>query len=210
MRGRFITVEGIEGVGKSTHLKLIESLLQAAGLEVVLTREPGGTPVAEAIRRVLLDTELPAMHSDTELMLMFAARAEHLRTLIEPALQRGAWVVCDRFTDATYAYQGGGRGLDTTRIAALESWVQGALRPDYTLLLDTDVETGLSRARNRGAAADRFEQETVDFFERIRAAYLALAQKEPARFHVVDAGRDLKEVEAAVHDFVAGLLEQAR
>lgn len=194
-RGRFLTVEGIEGVGKSTNVAFLRAGLEARGLEVEVTREPGGTEVAEAIRRLLLARELPAMHAHTELLLMFAARAEHLERRIKPALEAGRWVLCDRFTDATYAYQGAGRGIDAQRIAVLEDWVQGALRPDATVLLDAPVEVGLARARNR-SAEDRFEGETVAFFERVRACYLERAAREPQRYHLVDAARPLSEVRA--------------
>lgn len=206
-RGLFITLEGGEGVGKSTQVAALRQFLEARGVPLVTTREPGGTPVAEAIRGLLLSRDHPPMHPDTELLLMFAARAEHLRTLILPALEAGKWVLCDRFTDATYAYQGGGRGLDPRRIAALEDWVQGAVRPDLTLLLDVDVHTGLARARGR-SEADRFEQETVDFFERVRQAYLERARREPGRYRVINAGQPIEAVTAALREAVAPLLEQ--
>ena len=206
-RGKFITVEGIEGVGKSTNIEVITRFLQARGIDVVVTREPGGTPISEAIRGLLLSTELPAMHEHTELLLMFAARAEHLQRLIIPALEQGKWVVCDRFTDATYAYQGGGRGIPHERIAALEGWVQGPLRPDITLLLDTDVQTGLARAKNR-SEADRFEQETVAFFERVRAHYLKMAQVHPERYWVVDACGALEQVQDQLKALLSGLVER--
>ncbi len=205
-RGKFITIEGIEGVGKSTNIEIITQFLTARGIDVVVTREPGGTPVSEAIRGLLLSTELPGMHEHTELLLMFAARAEHLQRLIIPALEQGKWVVCDRFTDATYAYQGGGRGIPNERIAALEDWVQGALRPDITLLLDTDVQTGLARAKNR-SEADRFEQETVAFFERVRAHYLKMAQAHPERYWVVDASGALEQVQSQLKALLSGLVE---
>ena len=163
MRGRFITLEGSEGSGKSTNLNYIHQRLQQAGLEVILTREPGGTPLAEKIRELLLDKQNTAMVSDTELLLMFAARAQHLNELIIPALEQGKWVLCDRFTDATYAYQGAGRGIAHDRIAQLETWVQGELRPDLTFFLDLPVAQGLARAGER-AELDRFEREEIDFF----------------------------------------------
>ncbi|WP_040404984.1 dTMP kinase [Ectothiorhodospira sp. PHS-1] len=194
-RGRFICLEGIEGVGKSTHLSAVVAHLQARGITAVSTREPGGTPLGEAIRGLLLSRDFPPMHGDTELLLMFAARAEHLRHFILPALDAGTWVVSDRFTDATYAYQGGGRGIPVERIAALEDWVQGAVRPDLTILLDADVATGLARAGKRGEA-DRFEQEAVDFFERVRAVYHERVNRSPTRYAVVDAGGDLARVRA--------------
>ncbi len=195
MTGKFITLEGIEGVGKSTNLDFIHRQLLAAGKQVVVTREPGGTPLGEAIRGLLLDPAYTGMDATCELQLMFAARAEHLARVIRPALEAGSWVLCDRFTDATYAYQGGGRGIDTGKIAALEQLVQGAFRPDLTLLLDVPVEVGLARANNR-SAPDRFEQEEIAFFRRVRAAYLQLAARHAGRYRVIDAGRPLEEVQA--------------
>lgn len=205
-KGRFLTVEGIEGVGKSTNVQVMHDYLTARGHNVLLTREPGGTQVSEAIRALLLSTDLPAMHADTELLLMFAARAEHIQHCILPALARGSWVICDRFTDATYAYQGGGRGIDTQRISTLEHWVQGGLRPDLTLILDAPVALGLARARQR-SAADRFEQEQIAFFERVRAAYLARAAEAPARYRVIDASVSLNEVHAQLHQSLDTWLE---
>ena len=194
MNGKFITVEGIEGVGKTTNIGFIHQQLQAAGRDVVLTREPGGTPLGEAVRGLLLDPEYTGMDSTCELQLMFAARAEHLAKVVWPALEKGQWVLCDRFTDATYAYQGGGRGIDTSVIARLEELVQGDFRPDLTLLLDVPVEIGLARAGKRGAL-DRFEQEKVEFFERVRSAYLELARRYPERYRVIDAGQPLEAVQ---------------
>jgi len=194
MKGKFITVEGIEGVGKTTNIDFIHQQLQAAGRDVVLTREPGGTPLAEAIRGLLLDPAYTGMDSTCELQLMFAARAEHLAKVIWPALEQGQWVLCDRFTDATYAYQGGGRGIDGGVIARLEELVQGDFRPDLTLLLDVPVEIGLARASKRGAL-DRFEQEKVAFFERVRNAYLEMAQRNPDRYRVIDASLPLNDVQ---------------
>ena len=194
MKGKFITVEGIEGVGKTTNIDFIHQQLQAAGRDVVLTREPGGTPLAEAIRGLLLDPAYTGMDSTCELQLMFAARAEHLARVVWPALEQGQWVLCDRFTDATYAYQGGGRGIDSGVIARLEELVQGDFRPDLTLLLDVPVEIGLARASKRGAL-DRFEQEKVAFFERVRNAYLEMAQRNPDRYRVIDASLPLNDVQ---------------
>nr|VFK37226.1 MAG: dTMP kinase [Candidatus Kentron sp. SD]VFK41528.1 MAG: dTMP kinase [Candidatus Kentron sp. SD]VFK78509.1 MAG: dTMP kinase [Candidatus Kentron sp. SD] len=182
---RFITIEGIEGSGKSTNLPYLVELLQKAGKVVTMTREPGGTRIGESLRELLLDPEQD-MQLDTELLLVFAARAEHLAKVVRPALGKGQWVVCDRFTDATYAYQGAGRGIPIPRIAALAHWVQGNLRPDLTLILDLPVEEGLARVRKRGAP-DRFEQEKLAFFERARAAYLARAGARPGRYRVIDA-----------------------
>lgn len=192
-RGLFICLEGIEGVGKSTQLSGLSQYLRDRGIEVVTTREPGGTALGEAIRGLLLSRDYPAMHEDTELLLMFAARAEHLRRVILPALERGAWVISDRFTDATYAYQGGGRGIALERIERLETWVQGDFRPDLCLLLDLDPESGLRRARKRGDA-DRFEQETLDFFDRVRAMYLSRAKACPHRHVVIDASQPVEVV----------------
>ncbi|MDX2456114.1 MAG: dTMP kinase [Gammaproteobacteria bacterium] len=201
MKGKFITIEGIEGVGKTTNIEFIHQQLQAAGRDVVLTREPGGTPLGEAVRGLLLDPAYTGMDSTCELQLMFAARAEHLAKVVWPALETGQWVLCDRFTDATYAYQGGGRGIDTGNIARLEDLVQGDFRPDLTLLLDVQVEVGLARAGKRGAL-DRFEQEKVEFFERVRSAYLDMAQCYPERYRVIDAGQPL----AAVQQQLAAML----
>lgn len=190
--GRFVTLEGGEGVGKSTNMAFVAAHLRAAGLEVVTTREPGGTPLAEAIRQLLLFGGDEPMAPLTELLLVFAARAQHLARVIEPALQRGAWVLCDRFTDATYAYQGGGRGLDRAAIAALERLVQGTREPDLTLYLDLPVEA--AQARLDGRERDRFEREELAFFQRVRETYLSRAA-EAARFRIIDAGLPLAEVQ---------------
>lgn len=200
--GRFITVEGIEGVGKSSHVAAIAEGLTKQGHQVVTTREPGGSPVADRIRALLLDPEGNAPAPETELLLIFAARAEHLATRIEPALARGEWVVCDRFTDATYAYQGGGRGIARERIAELEHWVQGERHPDLTLLLDAPAATALERIGVRGST-DRFEREQLDFFERARAVYLERAHADPARFRIIDARQTLDTVRAAVASTIA-------
>ncbi len=202
MRGLFITLEGGEGGGKSTNLPYLCQRLQQSGIEVEQTREPGGTSLGEEIRRLLLDYHHTDMSSDTELLLMFAARAQHLAQRIRPALEQGRWVVCDRFTDATFAYQGAGRGIDTTRIAELEQWVQRELRPDVTILLDLPVNIGMARVNRRGGQ-DRFEREQVAFFERVRAGYLARAEAEPARFRIVDATLPLPEVQAQIDAIVA-------
>ena len=186
VRGKFITLEGPEGAGKSTQIEHLGRALEDAGKKVVITREPGGTQVAERIRGLLLDPDNDSMSADTETLLMFAARADHLKQVIVPALERGVWVVCDRFTDATYAYQGGGRGLSARRLEELETWVQGSLRPDLCMILDLDVRLGLERVGRRGGA-DRFEQERGDFFERVRATYLQRAKCYPERYRVVDA-----------------------
>lgn len=194
MSGKFITLEGGEGTGKTTNIAFICEHLRQAGLTVVATREPGGTALGEALRGLLLDHQYQEMHADTELLMMFAARAQHIQEVILPALRAGQWVVCDRFTDATFAYQGGGRGIAAHRIEQLEQWVQGELRPDCTIVLDVSVETGMQRAGKRGAL-DRFETETVDFFNRIRATYLARAKQFPNRFQVVDAAQPLLQVQ---------------
>ena len=194
MKGKFITVEGIEGVGKTTNIDFIHQQLLAAGRDVVLTREPGGTPLGEAVRGLLLDPEYTGMDPVCELQLMFAARAEHLAKVVWPELDKGRWVLCDRFTDATYAYQGGGRGIDTGIIARLEELVQGDFRPDLTLLLDVSVEVGLARAGKRGAL-DRFEQEQVEFFERVRGAYLGMVKQYGERYRVIDASLPLEQVQ---------------
>jgi dTMP kinase len=186
MKGQFITIEGGEGAGKSTMAARIAAWLEQRGRRVVQTREPGGTQLAEDIREILLDRRNHALSGLAELLLMFAARAQHLEQLIRPALERGDTVLCDRFTDATWAYQGGGRGLPQDPIATLERLVHGDLQPQLTLLLDLPVEQGLARAARRGAS-DRFESESIAFFERVRTAYLARAAAEPGRFAVVDA-----------------------
>jgi dTMP kinase len=204
-RGCFITVEGIEGAGKSTQMNLIRDFLSERGKRVVVTREPGGTPLGEAVRELLLNPDNRHMSMDAELLLVFAARAEHLHEVIRPALESGQWVLSDRFTDATFAYQGGGRGIPAARIAALEEWVQGALRPDLTLLLDVPVEIGMARIAERGQA-DRFEREEGGFFERIRANYLQRAGAEPRRFQRIDASVPVDQVGRAVRDAVGALL----
>ena len=206
VRGCFVTIEGIEGVGKSTNLGVVAELLRDAGCDVVVTREPGGTPLAERIRGLLLDSERGRVPGMAELLLMFAARSSHLESLIKPALARGSWVLCDRFTDASYAYQGGGRGLDTGWIAALEKQVQGELRPDLTLLLDADPEVTRSRREARGVT-DRFEAEDAAFFQRVRENYLERAAAEPGRIRLVDAAQPLDEVRKTLSKVVAEFLK---
>jgi len=196
-RGKFITVEGPEGGGKSTQIVHLRRFLESTGKCVVSTREPGGTPLSESIRALLLDKTIDSMGTDTELLMMFAARAEHIRQVIEPALRGGQWVVCDRFTDATYAYQGGGRGLPDERIESIESWVQGQLRPDMTLILDLPVSVGLQRAVARGEV-DRFELEDEQFFHRVRKKYLERARSAPQRYRIIDASRSLEQVRESV------------
>jgi len=207
MRGRFITFEGGEGVGKSTQIARLADWLRSRGCEVAVTREPGGTPRAEQLRRILLERGDEPMPASCELLLMFAARATHLDNLVRPALARGAWVLCDRFTDATYAYQGGGRGLPEDRIDALAALVHDGFEPDLTVLLDAPVETGLARARARNGrdGPDRFETEQQEFFERVRSAYLERARLYPARVRVVDASGSVESVEGAVRSLVESL-----
>lgn len=191
MRGQFITFEGIDGAGKSTHHTWMVEYLRAKGHDVVSTREPGGTPLGEKLRGLLLSE---SMDLETEAMLMFAARREHIVKVIEPALTTGQWVVSDRFTDASFAYQGGGRGLAKTKLQQLETWVQGDLQPNLTFLFDLDVATATKRLQGTGQSADRFEQEKADFFERVRQAYLDRAREFPHRFRVVDASLSIAEI----------------
>ncbi|MFL9711474.1 dTMP kinase [Methylobacillus sp. Pita1] len=198
MRGKFITLEGMDGAGKSSHIESIISALRARGLEVVSTREPGGTQLGEKLRELLLHER---MHAETETLLMFAARREHIAEVIEPALARGAWVVSDRFTDASFAYQCGGRGVPREKVEALEAWVQQGLQPDLTLLFDVPVEVSVARL----AAArepDKFERESAEFFRRIRNGYLARAEAQPQRFRLVDGNRPLDEVRVDVLDIM--------
>lgn len=202
--GRFITIEGTEGVGKSTNIEFIRQWLEARNIKLIHTREPGGTPFAEDVRNLLLAVRDESIDETAELLLMFAARSQHLNKLIKPALDRGAWVLCDRFTDSTYAYQGGGRGVEMEKIAALETFVQGDLRPDMTLILDIDVVVGLERASKR-AALDRFESEKVEFFERVRSVFLARAEQAPERYRVVNAGQPLAYVQGDIEQVLEAL-----
>lgn len=208
MTGLFITLEGPEGAGKSTNREYLAQRLREHGLDVELTREPGGTPLAERIRELLLTPADEPMNSDTELLLVFAARAQHIAQVIRPALARGAIVLCDRFTDATYAYQGGGRGLSVQRIEQLEHFVQGDMRPDLTLIFDLPIDVGLSRAAARGRL-DRFEQEGLEFFEAVRSAYLNRAEQNPQGYRVLDAGQSLAAVQQDLDALVPELLERA-
>jgi len=205
MAGRFITFEGIEGVGKSTQVRLAADYLRARSIDVVVTREPGGTPLAEAIRRLVLEPQGEAVDAVSELLLMFASRAVHLGNLVEPALARGAWVLCDRFTDATEAYQGGGRGVPLEHIRALERIAQRGRRPDLTLLLDLPVGQAMERSRQRGGQNDRFESEQSAFFERVRAGYLAILEREPARVRRLDASGPVEQVAQAVRELLGPL-----
>lgn len=205
-RGLFLTVEGGEGVGKSTNIKYMAETLEKKGVDLVVTREPGGTNLAESIRQILLQVQDETVGNVTELLLMFAARAQHIEQVIEPALAAGKWVLCDRFTDATYAYQCGGRGLSRNIVSQLEQLVQGELRPDYTLLLDAPIDTGMERARERGQL-DRFERENQEFFQRVRDTYLEIARQSSGRYHVIDASLALVEVQKCVADICQELLE---
>jgi dTMP kinase len=200
--GRFITLEGIEGVGKSTQVARLSAALKERGIEHVVTREPGGTPLAEKIRQLVLQSNDEVVPPSAELLLMFAARAVHLSNLIQPSLQDGCWVLCDRFTDATYAYQGGGRGMDTADIVRLEAMVQGTLRPDLTLLLEAPIGQSLQRARKRNAdtPTDRFEAERAEFFERVSAAYRARAESQPQRVVRIDAAQSADAVTSSILD----------
>jgi dTMP kinase len=198
-KGCFITFEGVEGAGKTTNIDFIAKKLQKAGHEILLTREPGGTTTGEAIREILISKDLPEMDHTTELLLMFAARAEHLKRKILPALEQGKWVLCDRFTDASYAYQGAGRGIDSNKIAVLEDFVQNDLRPDYTFLFDLEADIGLSRAQSRGET-DRFEQQHIDFFNRVRTQYLKMADENQQRYRIINAQFDLDTVQKQIVD----------
>jgi dTMP kinase len=206
--GKFITVEGIEGVGKSTNIEFLAALIEEKGVKVIRTREPGGTPMAERIRALLLEHGEEPMTDIAELLLFFASRSLHIHNAIKPALQAGQWVVCDRFTDASRAYQGDGRGLNQDTINTLADWVQEDLQPDMTVLLDAPAEVGMDRAGRRGAA-DRLEIEKTDFYARVREGYLALAKSEPHRFIVIDASRPLSQVQADIAENITGLLSNS-
>jgi dTMP kinase len=201
VRGKFITLEGMDGAGKSTHIPDIIKLLESKGVEVVATREPGGTPLGEQLRTLLLNEP---MHSETETLLMFAARREHIAKVIEPALTRGAWVLSDRFTDATYAYQSGGRGVSANKVIELEAWVQGNLQPDLTLLFDVPVEVSVARLAS-ARTPDKFERESSEFFTKIRNAYLDRALKNPNRFCIINSNQALDDVKVEVNDIVSTL-----
>lgn len=201
MRGHFITLEGIEGAGKSTALQFLQRVLQEKGIPLIVTREPGGTPIGEQIRQLLLDRRVTQMAVDTELLLMFASRSQLIAEVIRPALAKGYWVLSDRFTDATYAYQGGGRGIAFERIATIEQWVQGDLHPDLTLLLDVPAQVGLERIQ-RYKALDRIESEQIDFFERVRVAYWQRAQADPNRYRIIDACQTLAKVQQQLYEII--------
>jgi dTMP kinase len=206
MTGKLITLEGGEGAGKSTVLDSVRALLVERGVDLVVTREPGGTPAGEAIRAVLLDPRLKGLSAETELLLMFASRAQLVREVIQPALAAGKWVLSDRFTDASFAYQGGGRKQPVSRIADLEIWAAAGLKPDLTLLLDLPVAEGMKRANGRGQA-DRIEMENADFFERVRETYRERAAADPKRFRVIDSGQPLDTVLASVRGVVSAFLD---
>jgi len=200
VRGKFITLEGVDGAGKSTHLDWIARRIEAAGKNVVVTREPGGTPLGEELRKLLL---AQPMHLETETLLMFAARREHLEQVIQPALAAGKWVLSDRFTDATFAYQGGGRGLELGRIEILENWVHRGLQPDLTLVFDLSVEEARRRRMAAAAAPDRFEQENLDFFARVRAVYQARAARYPQRIQLIDASQTVENIRKLLEVIIA-------
>lgn len=200
-RGKFITLEGMDGAGKTTHLEWLREKLTARGMALTVTREPGGTPLGEALRKLLLDSHDPR-HPDTEALLMFAARREHIAQVIEPALAAGHCVLCDRFTDATYAYQAGGSGMAWERVAELEQWVQGPLQPDLTLYFDLDPAVGRARAR-QAREPDRFEREKQAFYERVRAAYLRRAIEHPRRIRVIDAARTIAEIQVELEVIIS-------
>jgi dTMP kinase len=200
VKGKFITFEGIDGAGKSSHVEWLAEMLRNRGLTVQVTREPGGTELGEKLRELLLNDP---MHLETETLLMFAARREHLAKRIEPALARGEWVICDRFSDATYAYQGGGRGLDRSKFLTLEHWVHGHLQPDLTLLFDLPLGVARERIALASRVLDRFEQERADFHERVRQAYLERAHQNPGRIRLVDAERSLDEIQKSLEQIVS-------
>ena len=206
MRGRFITIEGTEGVGKTTNIAFIKQWLDDNKISFVSTREPGGTPLAEEIRQLLLSNREEQVCSKAELLMMFAGRAQHIDKVIEPELDKGHWVLCDRFTDATYAYQGAGREMGDELIASLETMVQGSMRPDLTLLLDIPVELGLERAGKR-SQPDRFELEKTDFFNRVRQAYLTMAKNNPQRYKIIDAAQALEDVQQQISNTLNNFLE---
>lgn len=208
-RGRFITVEGIEGVGKSSNIDFLAGLIESHGYKVLKSREPGGTPMAERVRRLLVEQGDEPMPDIAELLLMFAARSLNVNNVIRPALEAGTWVVCDRFTDASRAYQGGGRGIPLETIDRLADWVHGDVQPDLTILLDAPVETGMQRAEKRGEP-DRFEIERAEFFTRVRETYLKLAEHEPERFVVVDATQDIATVQAAIGEIASALISNEK
>ena len=201
-RGKFITLEGIDGAGKSTHIQYLAELIRGLGHSAVLTREPGGTPLGEKLRALVLSE---SMHAETETLLMFAARREHIASVIEPALARGDWVISDRFTDASYAYQGGGRGVSESKIRSLEQWVQGELSPDLTLLFDLDTIAAKARQTKAGRVPDRFEQQKRDFFDAVRSNYLARAAQFPARIRRIDSSLRIEEIQVIIEKLVLAI-----
>ncbi len=209
VRGKFLTIEGVEGVGKTTNIQFIKDWLSLNKIPYLTSREPGGTPIAEEIRQVLLTPRDEIVCDKTELLLMFAARAQHIEQVIVPELDKGNWVLCDRFTDATYAYQGAGRSMDSQIISDLESMIQGKLRPDLTLILDIPPREGLKRANKRGAL-DRFEQEKIEFFERVRKSYQIIAKRDPERCVVIDASQTLENVQASIKTALEGFLRRLK
>ena len=206
MKGKFITIEGIEGAGKSTQLAFIQKYLAGQNQSLTVTREPGGTAIGEQIRELLLTPRPQGMAVDTELLLMFAARAEHIEQVIKPALERGEWVLSDRFTDATFAYQGGGRGISQQRITEIADWTLKGLQPDLTFLFDLPVEVGQQRVLSRNEGIDRFEQEKVDFFQRIKECYLDRAQQDPVRMKIIDANQSIADIQAQLTSLLDNLL----
>ncbi len=202
MRGKFITLEGIDGAGKSTHLSYLTELVRGLGHAVVQTREPGGTPLGEKVRALVLSEP---MHAETETLLMFGARREHIATVIEPALARGDWVISDRFTDASFAYQGGGRGVSESKIGLLEEWVQGKLSPDLTLLFDLDTAAAKERQSKAGLIPDRFEQQKRDFFDAVRAKYLSRATQFPARIRVIDSSKSISDIQVEINKYILSI-----
>ena len=209
VRGKFLTIEGVEGVGKTTNIQFIKDWLSLHKIPYLTSREPGGTPIAEEIRQVLLTPRDEIVCDKTELLLMFAARAQHIEQVIVPELDKGNWVLCDRFTDATYAYQGAGRSMDSQIISDLESMIQGKLRPDLTLILDIPPQEGLKRANKRGAL-DRFEQEKIEFFERVRKSYQLIAKRDSERCVVIDASQTLENVQASIKTALEGFLRRLK
>ena len=205
--GKFITIEGTEGVGKSTNIAFIKAWFEAKNISLLHTREPGGTPLAEEIRELLLSKRDEQVDAKSELLLMYAARAQHVSQKIKPALEQGQWVLCDRFSDASFAYQGAGRALGLDKLVALDQWVLEGFKPDLTILLDLPVEVGLSRAQERGPS-DRFEEEKVEFFEQVRNGYLQIARQEPERVKIVDARGNLEEVQQQIEQVLMNFYQQ--
>ncbi len=204
--GKFLTLEGTEGAGKSTNLKFIQTFLENKGIEIIVTREPGGTPIGEAIRNILLTTDFTEMTANTELLLMFAARNQHIEEKIKPAIAAGKWVVSDRFTDASYAYQGAARGIEYSRLAEIENWVQQGFQPDTTFIFDLPIAIGMERVRARGEKSDRFEQEKLEFFEKVRGAYLNRTKLVPSRYKILDASQSLEAVQKQIATQLVELL----